>query len=209
MSCNNSCGKDNKSKVFKRFTDNSTQPDDNSIQSSETRVSTIPIDSIKINEEYSRLIYQLLKSDYEILKQSIKENGLYTPITINEDGIILDGHHRYKACYELGILDKLRLEVREFDDPLLEKKFIYEINRNRRHLTQFQRIELQYREELIEAELAKKRIAEAGKLGAEKRWNKGDDDNEDKVGTKLYYLIKGGRSKRSIRQRRASKGSCD
>jgi DNA modification methylase/ParB-like chromosome segregation protein Spo0J len=145
--------------------------------------------SIKINEEYSKLVYQLLKSDYEILKQSIKENGLYTPIVINQDGIILDGHHRYKACDELGILDKLRVEVREFDNPLLEKKFIYEINRNRRHLTQFQRIELQYKVESIEAELAKKRIVEYGRLGAEKRWNK-DDDNENKVVQNCTPLLK-------------------
>src|SRR5215208_4170992 len=100
MSYNNSYDKDNsKSKLSKNSTGNSIHHDDNNhIKSSEALIQTLPINSIKIDEEYSRLVYQLLKSDYEILKQSIKENGLYTPIVINQDGIILDGHHRYKAC---------------------------------------------------------------------------------------------------------------
>ena len=40
-----------------------------------------------------------------------------------------------------------------------------ELNRNRRHLTKFQRIELEYKLEIIEYELAKKRISDAGRKG--------------------------------------------
>lgn len=74
---------------------------------------------------------------------------------MNQYGIILDGHHRYGACQELGI--EPRIEEREFENTLFEKKFIIEINRNRRHLTPFQRIELQHDLESIESELARKR----------------------------------------------------
>ena len=126
--------------------------------------------TIITNNEYTSLVPVLSTQEYETLKQSIKEDGLYVPIILNQDGILLDGHHRYKACQELG--KEPRILVREFDDPLLEKEFIIEVNRNRRHLTPFQRIELEYNLEIIENEVgkAKKRMSDAGKVGAEKRW---------------------------------------
>jgi len=60
--------------------------------------------------------------------------------------------------------------VREFEDPLQEQQFIIQINRDRRHLTPFQRIELECKYDMIQSELAKKRMSEAGIIGAEKRW---------------------------------------
>jgi ParB-like chromosome segregation protein Spo0J len=58
---------------------------------------------IMVNPEYASLVPELSPEECESLKQSIKEaNGLYVPIIANEDGIILDGHHRFKACQELG-----------------------------------------------------------------------------------------------------------
>ena len=59
--------------------------------------------TIKINPEYSKLVNPLSKSEYDILKNSIKEDGLHYPIVINPKGEILDGHHRYKICKELDI----------------------------------------------------------------------------------------------------------
>ncbi|HEY7573334.1 MAG TPA: site-specific DNA-methyltransferase [Nitrososphaeraceae archaeon] len=60
---------------------------------------------------------------------------------------------------------------------------------NRRHLTPFQRIELQYKLETIDNEIgkAKNRMADGGKSGAEKRWGKNIDNqnlsqnNDDRV----------------------------
>ena len=57
---------------------------------------------VKINPEYASLVSELSPEEYESLKQSIKENGLHVPIIVNQNGIILDGHHRYKVCQELG-----------------------------------------------------------------------------------------------------------
>ena len=65
------------------------------------------------------------------------------------------------VCKELQLVS--RIMIHEFEDPLLEKQFIIQINRNRRHLTPFQI-------ESIQSEIAKKRTSEAGKIGVEKRW---------------------------------------
>ena len=85
---------------------------------------------IKINEEYAKFVPEISQSDYESLKASIKEDGLFVPIILNQHGIILDGHHRYRACHELGI--EPRTMEREFEDSLLEKQFVIEVNLKRR-----------------------------------------------------------------------------
>ena len=75
--------------------------------------------TIKTNQEYASLVPQLSKEEYESLKQSIKENGLWVPIVVNNDGVILDGHHRYKACQELGIkIEPYKMVRKEFEDKL-------------------------------------------------------------------------------------------
>lgn len=99
------------------------------------------IDNIKINEEYASLFPQLSELEFQKLKEFIKTNGLWYPIIVNKDGIVLDGHHRFKACQELGIKEP-KIETKEFADPLLENKFIIESNLERRQLNDFQRIEL-------------------------------------------------------------------
>src|SRR5215203_3667416 len=102
---------------------------------------------VKTNPEYASLVSELSPEEYESLKQSIKEeNGLYLPIIVNQNGIILDGHHRYKACQELGIEPKTL--VREFKDKLDEQLFVIDCNLIRRQLNNFQRTELALKSKL-------------------------------------------------------------
>ncbi len=129
------------------------------------------------DEEYASLTPAMSGSDYEALKQSIEHDGQYIPIDTNEDGVVLDGHHRYRACQELGIDPKIN--VKKVENRLLEKIWIIEVNRNRRHLTPFQRIELQSKLEVLESELAKERMSNAGKIGAAKRWQEKVESNEE------------------------------
>ena len=56
---------------------------------------------------------------------------------MNQDGIILDGHHRYKACQELEI--KPKTIVKEFSDKLEEQLFVIDCNLIRREESNFQR----------------------------------------------------------------------
>ena len=119
---------------------------------------------IRINPEYASLVPELSPEEFESLKQSIKKaNGLYVPIIVNQDGIILDGHHRYKACQELGIEPKTI--AKEFSDKLEEQLFVIECNLIRRQLNNFQRTELA---------LKSKPILEAIVKGNESLGGKGD-----------------------------------
>lgn len=89
------------------------------------------------------------------MKLSIQTEGQHFPIVINEMSEILDGHHRYRVCQELGIEPKV--EKRVFSDKLLEKKFVIEANLRRRQLTDFEKAEFGLLLMEIEAERAKQR----------------------------------------------------
>ena len=108
---------------------------------------------MKINPEYEALLPKLSALDYEELKASIKNDGLHYAIAVNKEGIILDGHHRFRICKELSIEPKV--EIKEFADLLLEKKFVIESNLKRRHLNKFQRGKLVLPLLKIEKELAR------------------------------------------------------
>lgn len=95
---------------------------------------------LNINPEYASLVSPLSDQEYKDLKASLTENGQYIPIIVNGQFVVLDGHHRLKACQEIGIEPKFMLK--RFDDPLLEQIFVIDTNLKRRHLNNFQRIEL-------------------------------------------------------------------
>jgi ParB-like chromosome segregation protein Spo0J len=110
---------------------------------------------IKINPEYSKLVNTLSNLEYEALKNSIKEDGLHYPITINSKGEILDGHHRYKICTKLYI--PIKYEIRSFNNSIEEKRFVIDINLKRRQLNDFQKAELAYKLEALYKEQARLR----------------------------------------------------
>lgn len=111
---------------------------------------------LRTNPEYEALLPVLSDEEYESLKYSLLTEGQHYPIIINQYDIILDGHQRYKACQEIGI--ECDYIVKEFDDPLLEKKFVIEVNLKRRQLTDFQKFELDEVLIEIDEELAQQRM---------------------------------------------------
>ncbi|MCW3997586.1 MAG: ParB/RepB/Spo0J family partition protein, partial [Candidatus Bathyarchaeota archaeon] len=123
--------------------------------------------SLCINPLYKKILPQMSIEDFEELKISIKNEGQHYPIIANEDLEILDGHHRFRACIEIGIDPDF--EVRKFEDKLIEKKFVIESNLRRRHLTSFQLVELGVPLLEIEKLLAKKRQVIGGKKGRNKQ----------------------------------------
>ncbi|TRO53315.1 hypothetical protein E2P61_01615 [Candidatus Bathyarchaeota archaeon] len=119
--------------------------------------------SLHINPEYERLLPKMSDEEFDELKVSMQTEGQHYPIVANENLEVLDGHHRFKACIELGI--EPDFEVRKFEDKLTEKKFVIEANLRRRHLTKFQLVELGVPLLEIEKALAKKRQSTAGLVG--------------------------------------------
>jgi hypothetical protein len=119
--------------------------------------------SLSVNPDYEKLMPRMPDEEFAELKESIQSDGQHYPIVANENLEVLDGHHRLRACVELGI--EPDFEVRKFEDKLLEKKFVIEANLRRRHLNNFQLVELGIPLLEIEKELARRRKISGGKQG--------------------------------------------
>jgi ParB-like chromosome segregation protein Spo0J len=130
--------------------------------------------SLRVNPEYEKLMPKMSDKEFAELKASIETEGQHYPIVANENLEVLDGHHRFKACVELGI--EPDFEVRRFEDKLLEKKFVIEANLRRRHLNNFQLVELAVPLLEIEKALAKKRQVTGGKNGRNLQLGLAPDD---------------------------------
>ena len=130
--------------------------------------------SLRVNPEYEKLLPKMSDEEFAELRASIQAEGQHYPIVANEDLEVLDGHHRFKACVELGI--EPDFEVRKFEDKLLEKKFVIEANLRRRHLNKFQLVELGVPLLEIEKELTKKRQTAGGKMDRDTQLGLAPDD---------------------------------
>jgi ParB-like chromosome segregation protein Spo0J len=143
--------------------------------------------SLRLNPEYEKLLPKMTDEEFSELKASIKAEGQHYAIIVNEDLEVLDGHHRYRACIELGV--EPDFEVRKFEDKLLEKKFVIEANLRRRHLNSFQLVELAVPLLEIEKALAKKRQAKGGKNGRNIQLGLAPEDAEPEVKAKATEMV--------------------
>jgi ParB-like chromosome segregation protein Spo0J len=143
--------------------------------------------SLRINPQYEKLLPKMTEEEFAQLKLSIQEEGQHYPIIANEDLEVLDGHHRFRACTELGI--EPDFEVRKFEDKLIEKRFVIEANLRRRHLNNFQLVELAVPLLEIEKALAKKRKVEGGKTGRDIQLGIAPDDAEPKFKAKAAEVV--------------------
>ena len=82
--------------------------------------------------EMEGLLPALSVEEFSALEADILENGCYTPITVNEDMVIIDGHNRYRICQKHDI--PFRMQVFHFDDLLEAKQWAFNTQQGRRNL---------------------------------------------------------------------------
>ena len=122
-------------------------------------------ETINVKQEYEALLPKLSDEEFKELKSSIKKNGLFYPIIVNENNVILDGHTRFRICQQLGIEAKTERKI--FEDKLDEKIFVIETNLKRRQLNKFQSIELNLKLAPLLAEKGRQNKSIGGKIGAD------------------------------------------
>lgn len=90
-------------------------------------------------------MYQLLPplslEDKEKLKNSIVHDGLRHPIEVDENGNILDGHHRFEICTEENV--PVTTVVIHLDNELEKEAYVYKANLSRRNLSNEQKKQVQ------------------------------------------------------------------
>src|SRR5579862_4264021 len=106
-----------------------------------------------IKSEYQQMVAKIDDSVYETLKESIRRNGQLKPVTCNKALVVLDGHHRYRACKELGMA--VKYESREFPNDIEEKRFIINANIPTRRPNDYQLWEMVMPLVELESEAAK------------------------------------------------------
>jgi N6-adenosine-specific RNA methylase IME4 len=102
---------------------------------------------ILLSREGSRIVsdecqYQLLpdltSDEYAALKDDIAKRGVQVPVEYDDDGNVLDGHHRLRACADLGIKEWPRV-VRVGMSENQKAEHVLALNLDRRHLNESQR----------------------------------------------------------------------
>ncbi len=95
---------------------------------------------LKVSSKYEHLFPSPTEQEYKALKESIREEGrLLEPISCLKDGTIVDGHTRFKIIKELrneGLTIKPDYEIVTPADP---RRYIWDENAMRRHLSVGQR----------------------------------------------------------------------
>jgi len=96
---------------------------------------------------YANLLPPLAQAEFDALRASIKANGVHTPIIVDEEGNILDGHHRHqiKPDVERRIVTGL--------SEASKRAFVIACNLQRRNLSPDQKIELRETQMAIAADL--------------------------------------------------------
>ncbi len=85
-----------------------------------------------------QLLPDLTAEEFAALKADIADRGVLVPVEYDESGHILDGHHRVRACTELGIAEWPRI-TRSGMTEVEKRAHVRALNLHRRHLSVEQR----------------------------------------------------------------------
>ena len=114
----------------------------------------VKVTLLKERQEYKELFSPLTESEYEDLRESIREAGILNDLILEktEEGyIILSGHHRKAVAQELG-MEEVPCSLAETRGEILEALFD---NASRRQMTEAER-----KEKVKEKEKVQDRIYE-------------------------------------------------
>jgi ParB-like chromosome segregation protein Spo0J len=93
--------------------------------------------SLSRPDEPYQILPPLTCDEYEALKADIAERGVMIAVDVDEQGVVLDGHHRARAASELGI--NYPVVVRSGLTEVQKRQHARRANLLRRHLTRDQR----------------------------------------------------------------------
>lgn len=110
-----------------------------------------------------QLLPRLSDEEYDALKADIAENGVRVPIDVDENGTILDGHHRAWITADLGI-DCPKRVVADLSDEQ-KRTHAVAVNVHRRSLSREQRRELIQRSLKADPQLSDRQ--HAARIGAD------------------------------------------
>ena len=109
---------------------------------------------LQIDEEFKNLIPPLSEDEFSRLEKQILNEGVREPI-VTWNGVIVDGHNRYKICQKHGL--PFEIEEKSFGSREAAKIWSIENQVGRRNLDSVARMRLVYKLEPLYAAEAKRR----------------------------------------------------
>ena len=82
--------------------------------------------------ELAELFPPLTDEQLSLLEEDIRANGCYSPIIVNEELAIVDGHNRRSVCEKLGV--PYQMAVFHFEDTLDAMRWALDTQKGRRNL---------------------------------------------------------------------------
>lgn len=86
--------------------------------------------------ELAELLPPLSEEQLAALETDLLRNGCYSPIVVNEDLAIVDGHNRQRLCEEHGL--PYQMAVFAFEDLLEAKQWALDTQKGRRNLDKWE-----------------------------------------------------------------------
>jgi hypothetical protein len=86
--------------------------------------------------EMAELLPPLTEEQLAMLEADLLKNGCYSPIIVNEDLLIIDGHNRQSLCEKNGI--PYQMAVFSFEDMLEAKQWALDTQKGRRNLDKWE-----------------------------------------------------------------------
>jgi len=107
---------------------------------------------LKINKEFQKLLPKLSDDEFYELEQNVLTNGIRDPICV-WNGIIIDGHHRYKLAKKHNL--EFKVSEVELINEADVKIWIFQNQAGRRNVSDFIKAEMAIAVEHLYAEKAK------------------------------------------------------
>ena len=106
------------------------------------RLEWVEPDDIQVEDKYRDAVPPLDAADRKNLRDSIRQHGIREPLIVDADDWLLDGHHRLAVAQELN-LDQIPVLKISRPLPLADGvTYAIEANLHRRHLTEYQKLEM-------------------------------------------------------------------
>ena len=86
--------------------------------------------------EMAELLPPLTGEQLAALEADILKNGCYSPVIVNEDMVVIDGHNRQRLCEQHGLL--YQMAVFSFEDMLEAKQWALDTQKGRRNLDKWE-----------------------------------------------------------------------
>lgn len=99
--------------------------------------------NVRKHPKWSNILPPLNASQFEQLKESIRQHGVMEDILVSKDGYVIDGCHRIKACKELGIDFRHKVYAANLNGQCVEA-FIVQMQIGKRNLSFFKTVVLTY-----------------------------------------------------------------